>query len=103
MKYVAHNGEMKNAYKNLVGKPKETKPLGRPIRRMILSMILRKSVMRVLTGFSWSMVGCCEHDNEPSGFNEPSRSRLQAMLCSVGFYQTTRRYVAEDVHLSLSL
>jgi hypothetical protein len=31
--HVKRMGEIKNAYKNLAGKPKETRPLGRPRRR----------------------------------------------------------------------
>jgi hypothetical protein len=41
--HVARTGEMRNAYNNLVGKPKGKRPLEGPV------------------------AGPCEHDNEPSG------------------------------------
>jgi hypothetical protein len=42
LKYVAHMGDMRNAYKILVGKPEGKRPLGRPGYRWILEWILGK-------------------------------------------------------------
>jgi hypothetical protein len=42
--HVARMGEKRNAYRLLVGKPEEKRPLGRPIRRLVdnIKMDLRE-------------------------------------------------------------
>jgi hypothetical protein len=52
-------GQMTNAYKNLVRKSEETRPLGRPGagRRIILKWIFKKQGVRVWTAYIWIMIG----------------------------------------------
>jgi hypothetical protein len=58
-------GEIRNAYKILVGNPEGRRPLGRSSYR------LEDNVGKVWTGFILlrigTVAGCCEHGNEPSG------------------------------------
>jgi hypothetical protein len=67
------NGEKRNAYRILVGKPEECRPLGRPTRRLADSVKigLKRDRMgwcglyRCVSG--WRPVeSCCEQGNEAS-------------------------------------
>jgi hypothetical protein len=57
---VVHMGEMRNAYKILIGKPEG--PLGRPRH---IKMYLREMGLEGVDLIH--LVGSCEHGNEPSG------------------------------------
>jgi hypothetical protein len=52
-------GEMRYAYRVLMGKPEEKRPLGRPgvDGRIILSWIFRKWKVGVWKGSSWFRIG----------------------------------------------
>jgi hypothetical protein len=71
--HIAHMGEMRNAYKILIGNPQGKRPLGGSGNRwdLILKWILRNSVGWCGFGSSGSgqgpVAGSCEHGNEPSG------------------------------------
>jgi hypothetical protein len=57
-------GEMRSAYKILVGKPERKRPLGRPMRRW------EDNIKMDLKGIGWevcALAGSCEHGNEISG------------------------------------
>jgi hypothetical protein len=79
--HVAGMGEMRNAFKILVGKPDRTIPLGRPKFRWedSISMDLRETGFG---GVDWihlahnrgQVAGSCEHGNErrqPSSYSPP--------------------------------
>jgi hypothetical protein len=71
---VARMGEMRNAYKILVGKPEGKIPLRRLGRRWedIIKLGLREVGFEVWIGFKWlrigTVVGSCEHCTEHSGY-----------------------------------
>jgi hypothetical protein len=52
-------GEVRNAYKILVGKPERKRQLGRPWRRWEdnLRTIIRKIVWKMCTGWIWLGIG----------------------------------------------
>jgi hypothetical protein len=66
-------GEKRNAYRILVGKPKEKRPLGRPRRRRMdnIKIDIREIEGMVWTGSIWLRIGpvevSCEHGDETSG------------------------------------
>jgi hypothetical protein len=64
-------GEMRNAYKTLVGKPQSKRPLGRPRHGWEdnIKMNLREIECELdSSGSRWGLVlDSCEHGNEPSG------------------------------------
>jgi hypothetical protein len=60
------NGENKNAYRLLVGKPEGNKPLGRPRRRWV-DDIKMDLVEIVWGGVDWISKSSCECGIEPSG------------------------------------
>jgi hypothetical protein len=53
--HVARMGEKRNAYRILVGKPEEMRPLGRPRRRWVDCIKLDLRV--VTTGLIWLRIG----------------------------------------------
>jgi hypothetical protein len=68
------NGETRNTYRILVGKPEGKRALGRPRCRWV------NNIKMDLRGIGWDgmewidlvqdkrpVEGCCEHGNEPSG------------------------------------
>jgi hypothetical protein len=60
--HIARVEEKKNAYRILVGKPEEKRPLGRPGRRWIdnIKMNLKDTGWVVWTGLMWLMIGTSE-------------------------------------------
>jgi hypothetical protein len=68
-------GEMINAFSILVGKPDRKRSLGRPRRRWECNVKMGFKEV-VWEGVDWTrlvqgkgtVVGCCEHGDEPSGF-----------------------------------
>jgi hypothetical protein len=71
-RYVVRKGEMRNAYKILVGKPERKRPLGRPRHRerIILTWISKKFSVRASTKFilMTGTSGSYKHGNETSVF-----------------------------------
>jgi hypothetical protein len=70
--HVARIGEKRNAYRILVGKPEEKRPLGRPRRRWVdnIKMDLREIGWDGVDWFDMAqgpVQGSCEHGIEPSG------------------------------------
>jgi hypothetical protein len=58
--YIAGMGNVRNAYKILVGKPEGNKPLGRPRCRWddnIRIDLRRKQGVKLLTGCIWFTIG----------------------------------------------
>jgi hypothetical protein len=64
-------GQIRNAYRVLVGKPERKRTLGRPRSRLEdnIKMNLREIGQDVVdwTERQGRVAGCCEHGNEPSG------------------------------------
>jgi hypothetical protein len=58
------NGEKRNAYRILVGKPEGKRPLRRPRRRWEGNIIM--DLREIGWGYG-PVEGPCEHGNEPSG------------------------------------
>jgi hypothetical protein len=72
-------GKKRNAYKISLGKPEGKGPLGRPRRRWEDSTRIKMDLIEVVWGgLDWIYLaqdrgpveGCCEHGNEPSGFQK---------------------------------
>jgi hypothetical protein len=69
------NGEKMNAFRILLRKPEEKRPLGKPRRKWVdnITMDLREIEW---DGMDWidlaqgPVEGSCEHGNEPSGSNK---------------------------------
>jgi hypothetical protein len=57
--HVARMGETRNAYRILVGKPEEKRPLGRPRHRWVdnIKMDLREIGWMLWTGSNWLRIG----------------------------------------------
>jgi hypothetical protein len=68
------DGEKRNAYKLLVGKPKGKRPLGRPRRGLMDNIKIDRGDRMGWLDWDWSGSGqgqvesSCECGNEPSGF-----------------------------------
>jgi hypothetical protein len=62
--HVARMGDMRNAYRVLVGKPERKRPLGRPSCRGKLGGRMWIGFILLKTG---PVVGSCEYGNETSG------------------------------------
>jgi hypothetical protein len=60
-KHIARMGDIRNAYKILVGKPQGKRPGGRSTRRweIMLGLMLRKEGGKVWIGFNWLRIGTC--------------------------------------------
>jgi hypothetical protein len=73
---VVQMGQIRNAYRALVGKPERKRPLGRLDvgGSIILKWILKKWDVRMWTRFMWSgkglLAGLYERGNEPFEFHK---------------------------------
>jgi hypothetical protein len=62
-------GEIRNAYKILVEKSEDKRPLGIRRRRREDDIRIDKETGLDSCGSGWDPVaGCCEHGNDPSGY-----------------------------------
>jgi hypothetical protein len=64
-RYVAHMGDMRNAYKILIRKPEGKRPVGRPILENLRDIRWGKYGLDLSGSGSEQVMFCFEHSNEP--------------------------------------
>jgi hypothetical protein len=88
-KHVARMGERRGAYRVLLGKPKEMRPLGRPRCRMgnNIKMVLTGMEWGAWTGLIWLKIGTGGSFNKMRGISRLAEDLLasQGGLCSMEF------------------
>ncbi|KAJ4431522.1 hypothetical protein ANN_20120 [Periplaneta americana] len=93
--HVARMGESRNAYRVLVGRPEEKRPLGRPRRGLEdnIKMDLRRWNMMIENGLILLRIGTngglCEGGNEPPGFLKANTVKQKQVLTVIASYLET--------------